>query len=60
MPHKQPPLYLVDDNLILNDPNAISMYLAGSSNIIGHNLAEQMEVYLWIEYYNMHVAPLLN
>jgi glutathione S-transferase len=52
---KETPLTLVDQKNVTTDTNAISMRLAGSSALLGHTPREQVEVYSWLEYYNMEL-----
>jgi glutathione S-transferase len=45
--HKAP-LTLVDQKLIITDPNAISIHLAASSGLLGSSAFDQVEVYSWL------------
>lgn len=42
IPNRYAPLILVDGNLTLNDPNSISVYLAGESKILGQEFDEEV------------------
>jgi hypothetical protein len=53
-------VFLVDGNMILTDPNAISIYLIKSTKMLGNDVKEQIKIYSLLEYYNLSIYPLLK
>lgn len=57
---KSTSLALYDNGVLLNDANAISIQLGFGSVLLGKNFAEEVEIYSWLEFFNIEVLPLVQ
>lgn len=56
---KYDPLLLVTPEGVLNQPNAILLYLA-DGQLTGHTPSQQQQLWQWLEHFNLELAPLLT